>query len=70
MSTELPSARMRNANTMLCCKLTKGYDILSEADNNRDEARGELEQWQAGSQSGQKGRFQNVLERLLRLRQV
>ncbi|KAF5667865.1 helicase-like transcription factor [Fusarium heterosporum] len=35
-----------------------------------DEARGELEQWQAGSQSGQKGRFQNVLERLLRLRQV
>ncbi|KAM0563595.1 hypothetical protein ACHAPJ_001319 [Fusarium lateritium] len=39
-----------------------------------DEARGELEQWQAesraGSQVGQKGRFQNVLERLLRLRQV
>ncbi|KAF5591503.1 helicase-like transcription factor [Fusarium pseudoanthophilum] len=35
-----------------------------------DEARGELEQWQAGSQSGQKGRFQNVLERLLRLRQI
>ncbi|KAF4342905.1 helicase-like transcription factor [Fusarium beomiforme] len=35
-----------------------------------DEARGELEQWQAGSQAGQKGRFQNVLERLLRLRQV
>ncbi|KAF5022345.1 hypothetical protein F66182_5594 [Fusarium sp. NRRL 66182] len=35
-----------------------------------DEARGELEQWQAASQAGQKGRFQNVLERLLRLRQV
>ncbi|GKU21611.1 unnamed protein product [Fusarium langsethiae] len=35
-----------------------------------DEARGELEQWQAGSQAGQKGRFQNVLERLLRLRQI
>jgi hypothetical protein len=55
---------------MLCCKFTKGYDILPETDNNRDEARGELEQWQADSQSGQKGRFQNVLERLLRLRQV
>lgn len=55
---------------MLCCTFTKGYDILPETDNNRDEARGELEQWQAGSQSGQKGRFQNVLERLLRLRQV
>ncbi|KAF4976630.1 hypothetical protein FZEAL_6731 [Fusarium zealandicum] len=35
-----------------------------------DEARGELEQWQQGSKSGQKGRFQNVLERLLRLRQI
>ncbi|PNP52200.1 hypothetical protein THARTR1_07409 [Trichoderma harzianum] len=33
------------------------------------EARGVLEEYQAKSQSGQKGRFQNVLERLLRLRQ-
>ncbi|KAL6807880.1 SNF2 family N-terminal domain-containing protein [Trichoderma sp. SZMC 28013] len=33
------------------------------------EARGVLEEYQARSQSGQKGRFQNVLERLLRLRQ-
>ncbi|KAL4729593.1 hypothetical protein ACLX1H_004013 [Fusarium chlamydosporum] len=39
-------------------------------EKRKDEARGELEQWQAGSQAGQKGRFQNVLERLLRLRQV
>ncbi|KAM5348285.1 hypothetical protein ACJ41O_008109 [Fusarium nematophilum] len=35
-----------------------------------DEARGVLEAWQAKSSSGQQGRFQNVLERLLRLRQV
>ncbi|RSL92908.1 hypothetical protein CEP52_013572 [Fusarium oligoseptatum] len=35
-----------------------------------DEARGVLEAWQARSSSGQQGRFQNVLERLLRLRQV
>ncbi|UKZ73735.1 hypothetical protein TrVFT333_001385 [Trichoderma virens FT-333] len=33
------------------------------------EARGVLEEYQAKSQTGQKGRFQNVLERLLRLRQ-
>ncbi|KAL7950075.1 SNF2 family N-terminal domain-containing protein [Trichoderma barbatum] len=33
------------------------------------EARGVLEEYQARSQNGQKGRFQNVLERLLRLRQ-
>ncbi|KAL7784831.1 SNF2 family N-terminal domain-containing protein [Trichoderma ceciliae] len=33
------------------------------------EARGVLEEYQAKSQNGQKGRFQNVLERLLRLRQ-
>ncbi|PHH73104.1 hypothetical protein CDD80_4034 [Ophiocordyceps camponoti-rufipedis] len=34
------------------------------------EARGALEEYQARSASGQKGRFQNVLERLLRLRQT
>ncbi|KAH6607662.1 hypothetical protein Trco_003975 [Trichoderma cornu-damae] len=33
------------------------------------EARGVLEEYQTRSQRGQKGRFQNVLERLLRLRQ-
>ncbi|KAL6884159.1 SNF2 family N-terminal domain-containing protein [Trichoderma longibrachiatum] len=33
------------------------------------EARGVLEDYQAKSRTGQKGRFQNVLERLLRLRQ-
>jgi SWI/SNF-related matrix-associated actin-dependent regulator of chromatin subfamily A3 len=35
----------------------------------RSEARGVLEDYQAKSKTGQKGRFQNVLERLLRLRQ-
>ncbi|KAK7394064.1 hypothetical protein QQX98_013154 [Neonectria punicea] len=34
------------------------------------EARGVLEEYQANSAAGQKGRFQNVLERLLRLRQI
>ncbi|KPM39771.1 hypothetical protein AK830_g6775 [Neonectria ditissima] len=34
------------------------------------EARGVLEEYQANSAAGQKGRFQNVLERLLRLRQT
>ncbi|KAF4587430.1 SNF2 family helicase [Ophiocordyceps camponoti-floridani] len=34
------------------------------------EARGALEEYQARSVSGQRGRFQNVLERLLRLRQT
>ncbi|KAH6895397.1 SNF2 family N-terminal domain-containing protein [Thelonectria olida] len=34
------------------------------------EARGVLEEYQANSSAGQKGRFQNVLERLLRLRQT
>jgi SWI/SNF-related matrix-associated actin-dependent regulator of chromatin subfamily A3 len=34
------------------------------------EARGELQEFQAKSKHGQKGRFQNILERLLRLRQV
>ncbi|PHH64817.1 hypothetical protein CDD81_3883 [Ophiocordyceps australis] len=34
------------------------------------EARGALQEYQIRSQSGQKGRFQNVLERLLRLRQA
>ncbi|PHH83662.1 hypothetical protein CDD82_5420 [Ophiocordyceps australis] len=34
------------------------------------EARGALQEYQARSKSGQNGRFQNVLERLLRLRQA
>ncbi|KAF7545073.1 hypothetical protein G7Z17_g9455 [Cylindrodendrum hubeiense] len=34
------------------------------------EARGVLEEYRANSAAGQKGRFQNVLERLLRLRQT
>ncbi|KAH6996387.1 SNF2 family N-terminal domain-containing protein [Ilyonectria sp. MPI-CAGE-AT-0026] len=34
------------------------------------EARGVLQEYQANSAAGQKGRFQNVLERLLRLRQT
>jgi len=34
------------------------------------EAQGALASWQDKSRSGQKGRFQGVLERLLRLRQT
>ncbi|PNP38714.1 hypothetical protein TGAMA5MH_09440 [Trichoderma gamsii] len=41
----------------------------SKYDALLSEAKGVLEEYQARSQSGQKGRFQNVLERLLRLRQ-
>ncbi|KAL6898334.1 SNF2 family N-terminal domain-containing protein [Trichoderma evansii] len=41
----------------------------SKYDALLSEAKGVLEEYQAKSQSGQKGRFQNVLERLLRLRQ-
>ncbi|KAF4449940.1 hypothetical protein F53441_6859 [Fusarium austroafricanum] len=51
-------------------RITFRKDEKRKYDALLDEARGELEQWQAGSQAGQKGRFQNVLERLLRLRQV
>ncbi|KAF4954064.1 hypothetical protein FSARC_12231 [Fusarium sarcochroum] len=51
-------------------KISFRKDEKRKYDALLDEARGELEQWQAGSQAGQKGRFQNVLERLLRLRQV
>ncbi|RKU45076.1 hypothetical protein DL546_007486 [Coniochaeta pulveracea] len=40
------------------------YDALM------DEAKGALEEFQKRSKTGQKGRFQSVLERLLRLRQV
>ncbi|PHH87241.1 hypothetical protein CDD83_9133 [Cordyceps sp. RAO-2017] len=42
----------------------KKYDSLLS------EARGALEEYQQKSTAGQKGRFQNVLERLLRLRQT
>lgn len=42
----------------------KKYDALLE------EAKGVLEEYQQRSNKGQKGRFQNVLERLLRLRQT
>lgn len=38
--------------------------------NYRSEVRGVLQEYQANSAAGQKGRFQNVLERLLRLRQT
>ena len=42
----------------------KKYDALLS------EAQGALEEFQARSKNGQKGRFQSVLERLLRLRQT
>ncbi|KAF4995851.1 hypothetical protein FDECE_12665 [Fusarium decemcellulare] len=51
-------------------KITFRKDEKRKYDALLDEARGVLEEWQAGSKSGQQGRFQNVLERLLRLRQV
>lgn len=45
-------------------------DEKSKYDALLSEAKGALEEYRAKSASGQKGRFQGVLERLLRLRQT
>lgn len=45
-------------------------DEKTKYDALLSEAKGALEEYQAKSAAGQKGRFQGVLERLLRLRQT
>lgn len=51
-------------------RITFWPDEQRKYDALMDEAKGALEEFQKKSKTGQKGRFQSVLERLLRLRQV
>jgi SWI/SNF-related matrix-associated actin-dependent regulator of chromatin subfamily A3 len=51
-------------------RITFWADEKRKYDALMDEAKGALEEFQNKSKKGQKGRFQSVLERLLRLRQV
>lgn len=70
-STESPSRRRKGKNMRLFCKSTQSSSYEMSNHNIRSEAKGALEGIQARSKNGAKfGSFQNVLERLLRLRQM
>ena len=56
---------------MLSCKCLRYFKLNGLADHkSSDEAQGALEDFQNKTKLSQKGRFQGVLERLLRLRQT
>lgn len=71
MCIALPSGRRKSESTMRYCKsCPPSLYVNAGLTSFRSEAKGALEDFQAKTNTQTKGRFSNVLERLLRLRQV